>query len=260
MSKSLLIMSLLLWSIGAQAQDNYEIQVYGSQTIAPGATMLELHSNYTFDGTVAQENGVYATHHILHETVEITHGFNDWLEVGFYFFNALGNEGRTNYVGSHIRPRVRVPDSWNWPVGVSLSVEGGYQKPEYSEDDWSLEIRPIVDKTINKWYFSFNPTFDKSLHGLNSSKGFVFSPNLKGAYNISKVWALGLEYYGAVGGVFNFLPFQQQEHQLFVAADVDFSADWELNFGYGLGFTDATDNGIAKVILGYRIKKRTIKH
>ena len=33
------------------AQDNYEIQVYGSQTQVKGSTMFELHSNYTFNGS-----------------------------------------------------------------------------------------------------------------------------------------------------------------------------------------------------------------
>jgi len=43
----------------SRAQDNYEIQVYGSQTVAKGNTMLELHSNFTFDGQKATENGVF---------------------------------------------------------------------------------------------------------------------------------------------------------------------------------------------------------
>jgi hypothetical protein len=34
----------------AVAQDNYEIQVYGSETVPAGSTMVELHSNYTFRG------------------------------------------------------------------------------------------------------------------------------------------------------------------------------------------------------------------
>jgi hypothetical protein len=37
----------------------------------------------------------------------------------------------------NIRPRVRVPESWNWPVGVSLSAEIGYQRPAYSADTWT---------------------------------------------------------------------------------------------------------------------------
>ena len=47
-----------------------------------------------------------------HETVEITHGFNDWFEVGQYLtFSLRRKMGRVgNWVGDHIRPRVRVPE------------------------------------------------------------------------------------------------------------------------------------------------------
>lgn len=241
------------------AQDNYEIQVYEAATVSKDATMVELHSNFTFGGQQYTQEGVLPTHNIDHETVEITHGFTNWFETGFYFFNAIGSDGRTNYVGSHIRPRVMVPTSWNWPVGVSLSAEVGYQKPQYSPDDWTLEIRPIIDKNWKKFYVSLNPTFDKSLHGYNENKGFDFSPNVKASYNVTKVTAIGFEYYGAVGNVFMFEPAAQQQHQLFLAIDLDFNPDWEFNAGYGLGFTPATDNDIFKVILGYKIHKKAPK-
>ncbi|HEX9509729.1 MAG TPA: hypothetical protein VF939_04570 [Puia sp.] len=234
------------------AQDNYEIQVYGAQTVAKGNTMAELHSNFTFDGRKTKENGVLPTNHVLHETVEITHGWNSWFETGVYFFNTIGSDNRTNYVGSHIRPRAMAPASWKWPVGVSLSLEGGYQKREYSEDDWTLEIRPIVDKQLGKLYLSLNPTFDKSFHGLNKNLGYVFSPNFKAAYNVTKVVAGGLEYYGSTGPLNHFQPYQSQQHQLFFAIDLDWSPDWEFNAGYGWGFTQSTDNAIFKMILGYR--------
>jgi hypothetical protein len=48
------------------------------------------------------------------------------------------------WVGSHIRPRIAIPESWHWPVGVSLSTEIGYQRPLFSSDTWTIEIRPIV--------------------------------------------------------------------------------------------------------------------
>ena len=102
-----------------------------------------------------------------------------------------------------------------------------------------------------------NPVFDKSLHGLNSAVGYVFSPNLKASYDITKKVALGFEYYGAVGTLAHIDPYQAQQHQLFIATDIDFSPDWEFNCGYGWGFTDATDNAIFKVILGYRLHKKT---
>ncbi len=234
------------------AQDNYEIQVYSSPTVAKGNTMVELHSNFTFDGSKQVKNGVLPTNHVLHETIETTHGWTPWFETGFYIFNTIGDDGRTTYVGSHIRPRVMAPTEWKWPVGVSLSLEAGYQKREYSEDDWTLEIRPIIDKQLGKLYLSFNPTFDKSFHGVNKNLGYVFSPNVKAAYNVTKVIAGGFEYYGSVGPLNHFLPYQSQEQQLFAAIDLDWSRDWEFNVGYGWGFTQNTENAIFKVILGYR--------
>ena len=57
----------------AAAQDNYEIQVYGYDTVAPGHTMLELHSNFTVDGSETVVGGVLPTNHATHETLETTH-------------------------------------------------------------------------------------------------------------------------------------------------------------------------------------------
>ena len=236
-------------------QDNYEIQVYGAQTVDKSATMFELHSNVTLGGTRSTTDGVFPTNNMVHETIEITHGFTDWFETGFYLFNAIGSEDRTAFVGSHIRPRVTAPEKWHWPLGLSLSAEVGYQKKTYCTDDVTLEIRPIADKKWRKWYWAFNPVFDKSLHGLNKDKGYVFSSDLKLSYNCNKHIALGLEYYGALGALNNLDPYQEQQHQLFFVTDLDWSEDWEFNAGYGLGFTNTTDNNIFKVILGYKLHK-----
>src|SRR5215831_16398615 len=122
---------LCLISITARAQDNYEIQVYGSDTVEPGHTMVELHSNFTFQGTKTIENGVLPTEHAVHETLEITHGFNSWFEVGFYVFTSARSGNGWQWVGDHIRPRVRAPESWHLPVGLSLSAEYGYQRPVF---------------------------------------------------------------------------------------------------------------------------------
>src|ERR1700720_3792473 len=41
---------LLLFCIPLFCQNNYEIQVYPYETVAPHQTMIELHSNFTFQG------------------------------------------------------------------------------------------------------------------------------------------------------------------------------------------------------------------
>src|ERR1700738_1364978 len=103
------VLTAWLLCFRAIAQDNYEIQVYGSSTTEKGSTMVELHSNYTLNGTRVIENNVLPSNHVFHETIEVTHGFSDCFEIGYYIFNAIGSMGRTNFVGSHIRPRIRLP-------------------------------------------------------------------------------------------------------------------------------------------------------
>jgi hypothetical protein len=243
---------LLATAVPVSAQDNYEIQVYGSDTVDPGHTMFELHSNFTFQGSKTTEDGVRPTDHQWHETLEITHGFTGWFETGFYLFTAMQNGYGWDFVGTHIRPRVRAPKSWHWPVGVSISQEIGYQRSQFSADTWTYELRPIVDKQVDRWYFSFNPTFDRSLHGASVGQGWVFSPNVKLSYDITKKVTAGFEYYGSLGPVTGFDPVYQQQQQIFPAIDLNLSPKWEVNFGLGVGVTRSTDHLIGKMILGYR--------
>jgi hypothetical protein len=239
------------------AQENYEIQVYGSPTVTKGFTMFELHSNYGINGLKDTLDGVLPTHHAFHETIEITHGFTSWFEVGFYQFTSI-NEGRNlAYVGNHLRPRVTAPAKWNWPVGASLSVEAGYQEKRYSSDSWSVEIRPIIDKTIGKWYFSLNPTIDYAFVGYSHNQGLGFAPNFKFSYQATSFMQLGLEYYNSMGPFNKFDSFNQQPHQVAMAFDFNFSPVWELNVGYVKGLTSSVENDIFKIILGRRIGKKT---
>lgn len=243
---------LFMLSLPLMAQENYEIQVYGSDTVKPGRTMVELHSNFTFKGTKSTEDGVLPTNHAWHETIEITHGFNEWFETGFYIFTAASDGFGYQYVGSHIRPRARIPESWKWKVGVSLSTEIGYQRAQFSPDTWTLELRPIIDKEIGKWYLSFNPTIDRSFHGPGVSSGLVFSPNFKFTYGVTKKVKAGIEYYGSLGPITGFDPIRDQQQQIIPAIDLDLSEDWEFNFGVGVGVTHGTDHLLVKAIIGRR--------
>jgi hypothetical protein len=242
----------LLAAAPIYGQDNYEIQVYPSDTVAPGHTMVELHSNFTFEGFKTGDHGVLPDEHQLHETVEITQGWTSWFETGFYIFTSYGPNQGYKWVGDHIRPRVRVPDSWHWPVGVSLSTEVGYVRPMFSADTWTWEIRPIVDKQTKHWYLAFNPALERSFHGPGVSQGVTFSPNFKVAYSVTKKLSAGLEYYGSLGPITGFDPLYQQGQQVVPAIDYDFGPDWEFNVGVGVGATRNTDHLLVKMIIGRR--------
>jgi hypothetical protein len=242
----------LLGAAPACAQDNYEIQVYESEPVDPGHTMFELHSNFTIEGSKQTIDGLYPTNHAFHETLEITHGFADWFETGFYIFTSARSGQGWQWVGDHIRPRFSVPEKWHWPVGLSVSNEIGYQRRQFSLDTWTWEIRPIVDQKFGRWYWSVNPTLDRAFHGPDVHQGVVFSPNFKFSYDFNAKIAGGLEYYGSVGPVTGFDAVAQQMHQFFPAVDLNLAPQWEINFGLGVGVTRSTDHLIAKMILGYR--------
>ncbi len=256
----LLVCGLLFFAVaaGAEAQDNYEIQIYGSDTVAPKTTMLELHSNFTVDGFRAapgsryQRDGTFPTNHAEHETVEITQGITNWSEVGFYIFTSARDGQGVQWVGDHIRPRVRAPESWHLPVGLSISNEIGYQRARFSPDTWTWEIRPIVDKQVGRWYLAFNPTLDRSWHGPGVKQGVTFSPNVKAGYDFTKKVNAGIEYYGAYGDLAGFDTLRSQQQQFFVATDLNLSPKWEFNFGVGVGATSSTDHLIVKAIVGRR--------
>jgi hypothetical protein len=126
-----------------QAQDNFDIQVYRSATVAPKTTLVELMSNITADGTkdlsqtVYPATQLYPTDDALHETLELRQGLNDWSEVGFYVLTSASSGHGWQWVGDDLRAQVQAPERWNWPLGVGLAVEAGYQRPPYAVNTWT---------------------------------------------------------------------------------------------------------------------------
>lgn len=253
MKRLILFVLLLIVIQTVQSQENYEIQVYGSQTQQKNSTIFELHSNFTFNGEKNIIKGVRPSYHSLHETLEITQGITDNFELGFYLFTNYTPKYGYQIVGTHIRPRVMAPAKWKWPVGVSLSAEIGYQRPEYAGETWSIEVRPIVDKQWQKLYLSFNPTFGIALRSATENSIPVFEPNIKASYAFFNNFALGVEYYGEMGAINAFETLAAENHAVFAAIDLLNSKEWEFNGGTGFGLTPATDGFIFKVIVGRRI-------
>lgn len=235
------------------SQENYEIQVYGAPTMNKGQTIFELHSNYTANGGKDISKGVLPSWHSIHETLEITHGITDNFELGFYLFtNYTPNHG-WKVIGTHLRPRIAAPEKWKLPVGLSLSAEIGWQSKEYSAETFSLEIRPIIDKTFGKLYLAFNPVLGVTFQGVDKPSAPAFAPNVKASLSVSPKVSLGTEYYGDLGPLNNFDKLPEQNHALFLVADLYLDPKWELNFGPGFGLSQATDGLVLKMILGRRI-------
>jgi hypothetical protein len=235
--------------------------------MAPKTLLTELHSNFTVQGSTEPEFGVYGTQHQEHETIELTEGINDWSEVGFYFFTAERSGQGVQWVGDHIRPRVRIPPRWHWPVGVSLSSEFGYARAAYSNPTWSWQIMPIVDQTVGRWYWSVNTTMVWDVHVVPppanfslaekqayykfvAPKGVTFGPAATLTYAPSKYYNVGIEYYSYYGQLGNFVPLHDQQQQVYPVVNLFVSPKWEINVGAGWGATAGTDHLIFKCVIG----------
>lgn len=252
MKRCCLLFFGILLSLCLYAQADNEIQVYASQTIGKNRTIFELHSNYTFRGSKFLTNPKDARW--LNETIEITHGFANNFEIGFYTFTSLSPDGKYQYLGNQIRPRVTAPDKWKLPFGTSISAEFGFFRPDVnSKYFWQGEIRPIIDKTAGNWYFSLNPNIDFVLTG--DGKGWGFSPQFKTQYTIQQKVGIGFEYYSGLGSFGDFQPLKYQEHLIGPIIDIVADPRWEVNGGFLFGLTPGSNQRIFKLLLGRRIGK-----
>jgi hypothetical protein len=250
---SLLFVGICLISFTVRAgENNFEIIVHPSETVETGHAELVLHSNMAVSGTTQKTDGVLPTQHALNESLEVAYGFTSWFETAVYSAVSVqpGMDGR--WVGERIFPRIRAPESWGLPVGIGFGTIITCQQRAFSADTRSMEIIPIVDKRWGGWYFSINPAVGRSLKGENTGRGWEFSPAFKGSYDITRRVAVGIEYYSSLGPIRAFDPVGEQQHTLFSAVDVNLGAEWELNFGAGVGLTGASDALVLKMILGRR--------
>lgn len=245
MKKLFYFIALIFFSPDLFAQEAGEIQIYSAPTTDPKVTMAELHSNISPRGPESKKE-----FNPLHETIELTTGISSNFELGFYQFMRYYN-GTYQFTGNHIRPRVRAPLSWELPVGLSLSAEAGYdQDPVTKKYNSGLEIRSIIDKKTEKYYYALNVVFEKEFTSVSS---FEFVPNAKISRMIKDKMALGIEYYGNVGSIDNWAPQQMQYHQVYATIDLYLNSDFEFNFGVGKGLTPVSDGLNIKLLLGRKI-------
>ncbi len=216
-----------------------------------GRVAQQLH----LEGIKTTKEACFPIEHQFHETVEITQGFNDWFETGFYIFTSYGPNQGYKWVGDHIRPRVRVPDSWHWPVGVSLSTEIGYQRPIFSADTWTWEIRPIVDKQMEVLVRGVQSRAGAVVPWPERAPGRDFSPNFKGGVFVDAKAERGHGVLRLARARHRLRSRSTSRSSRFVPAiDYDFGPNWEFNLGVGVGATRSTDHLLVKMIIGRRFR------
>jgi len=236
----------------ARAQDPFEIQVYEYQTVQRGMWNLETHLNYIGKGAKEYEGTVAPTNNQVHLTYELTAGLSKNWELAGYLVTARRPSNPMEFVGWRVRPRFKIPAEWNWPVKVSMSFEVGFPRQHFEEDQITLELRPIIEKSWGRWQLDVNPTVGRSLKGPGTSEGFDFEPAVRIAYAVHPKLDLSTEYYASLGPVFNWLPATEQVHQFYPGGDWQLTPHLVFNFGLGMAATPTGNQLVYKVRLGWQ--------
>lgn len=231
------------WSPAAYAQDSFEVQVYESDIVPVDQYELDLHNIFVQQGGTAWDGTVAPSNHQEHLALEFTRGMTDEFELGSYLLFAHRPDGATQFAGFRLRPRVKAPDEWKLPVGLSLSAEIGFPQLIYEPNHVTLEIRPIIDKTIGPWKFDINPIVTFAFNGPEANQGMGLEPEAMIAYEIvPEQFRLMLEYYTALGPAHHLLPRDRQVQMLYPKIEYAFSRLFVVNAGVGTGLTKASDS------------------
>ena len=235
------VLTICIASLTA-AQDSFEVQVYESDLVPVNRYELDVHTLFVQHGSTSWDGTVAPSNLQGHLAFEFTRGMTKDFELGSYLLFAERPGGVTEFAGFRIRPRVKAPDEWNLPVGLSLSAEVGFPQLQYEPNHVTLEIRPIIDKTVGRWKFDINPIVTFAFNGPEAGQGMGLEPEGMIAYEITPdQFRLMLEYYSALGPAHHLLAHNEQVHLLYPKIEYAFSDLFVVNAGIGKGLTDASD-------------------
>jgi len=109
-----------------------------------------------------------------------------------------------------------------------------------------MEIRPIFGWRKYDWEFIVNPIVDI---GFGRDSQNTFAPAARLAHKIGESTWVGFEYYTDLGPLEHFVPFNEQQHNIYAVADFKIGR-FDINAGIGYGLTPGSDRWMGKIIIG----------
>ena len=233
-----------------------EIQVYDGGLAPRGVFNLTVHNNITPKGvtTPAVPGGVTADNS-WNGVPEWAYGVTRWFEAGLYM--PLYTHDKTlgwGIDGVKLRTLFAVPNADDRTFFYGANFEFSYNSKQWDTSRFTSEVRPIIGWHLKAVDIIINPIVDTAYDGF---KNLEFVPATRVAFSINPKWQIAAEEYADFGKVSDFLPAGQQAHQIY--AVVDRAGRIEMEFGVGVGLTDAADKLTFKLILAGDFNKPKIK-
>ena len=236
-----------------------EIQVYDGGLAPKGVYNLTWHNNFTPKGLKTPScPGCVTSDRSFNGVTEWAFGAADWFEAGLYLpLYTYDKDLGLGYDGMKLRALIATPNGADRKVAFGLGFELGFNAKRWDSERVSSEFRPIIAWHVNpKWDFIVNPIVDTAYDGFGT---MVFAPSSRLAYNASSAWAVAMETYSEFGELKGFSPRAEQSHQVYGVIDHVTKGGFELQFGAGVGLTDASDRFVLKMILAKDLNKPKAK-
>ncbi len=226
-----------------------EIQVYDDSINAPKQFGLELHVNTTFSGRAVSDYPSEVTpYHGIRVTPEFSYGLNKDFELGLYIPSVYAADHRYFLPGWKVRLKwipLHSEEHGGWFAGSNGELSDLSRRVAPSQ--WTFESRNIAGWRNEDWEFATNLVFGWALSDRDKTWRPDAEIDVKISRTLVKGIAVGPEYYAAFGKLGRPDAFDQQNHTLYAAVDVDLKP-FVFNFGIGRGVTHATDHWTAKAI------------
>lgn len=232
-----------------------EIQVYDGGLADPHVFNLTLHNNFIAKGlTTPAFPGAVTADKSWNGVPEWAYGVTRWFEAGLYLpLYSRDHDQGWGLNGFKLRTLFAVPDADNRRFVYGSNFEFSVNADRWDTTRFTSEIRPIVGWHLSRVDLIVNPILDTAYDGFGN---LDFAPAARVAYNVSKTWQLALEDYSDFGPLKGFNPASEQAHQLYGVVDV-VGKGVDVEFGVGVGLTDASDKLTFKVILSRDLNKVT---
>jgi hypothetical protein len=234
----------------AGATDFYELQIYTVETTPAEHWWLELHPIYVTSAT-GQDAKQGLPLYQIHNTFELTYGLLPWLEVGQYLCTARLDRGIYEYAGSRTKVHFGVPLTESWPVAFGANVEFQYMRRDAADSPLELDLMPIAQAHLGRFFIVANFSFDKPFSGAGTHQGMSLEPAGQVSYRVNRWLEPALEYYGEIGPLAHLPSVENQQHFLVPSINLHLAPQLEINAGYGVGVTKASLGRFFKSTIGW---------
>ncbi|MBL6455081.1 hypothetical protein JMJ55_07080 [Belnapia sp. T6] len=242
MRRLLQAMILLALATPAGAAGFDEFQIFDGRIAEQGLPDLNLHLNAGRRGRLgdndAPRNGILAT-------AEIGYATAPWHEVALLLPVAREFSGDLYGGGFKVRNTFISPGAADRPFAYGGDIEIRHQSTRFSETDWAMTLRPIIDLRSGPWQLILNPAVEIPI----GRGGPLFTPAARVVRQVAPTVWLGIEHYMDFGRFSRPDAPHGQAHQLFLTTDVKLTERYALHLGVGHGLTHAGDRWAGKMIL-----------